>query len=65
MHALRERLCDGPAVEPAHEQTVLNHGFARKMRFVARALVALSSDRAALCAAPRSGRATLDGRAAL
>ena len=58
VHALRERLCDGPAVEPAHEQTVLNHDFART-------LTALSSDRAALCAAPRSGRATLYGRAAL
>jgi hypothetical protein len=65
VHALRERLCDGPAAEPAHEQTVLNHDFAREMHFVARALAALSSDRAALCAAPRSDRAALYGRAAL
>ena len=47
-HALRERLCDSPAVGPAHEQTVLNHDFACEMRFAARAM-----------AAPRSGRAAL------
>ena len=48
VHALIGRLCDGPAVGPAREQTVLFHDFARERRFAAHAVAAPSSGRAAL-----------------
>ena len=73
VHALLERLCDGPTVGPAREQTVLIHDFARERRFAARAVAAPSlspEGRAALWpsrarVAPCSGRTALGSRRSL